>query len=157
MKSIVIRVCAFAAMAVLLSCFSSRPVAGSGTAAEGQGLGSFSITSKMLGDQTFTPGECTGGDRQFFLGADLEGQASPLVLRLVVDPLEGPAVRLFSADAQFDKSVVFHRSDCRVFHFSLDSTGWRINDDNDYSFTLQLECAREGETIRGTASSAHCH
>ena len=153
----IIRFLALASMALLLSCLSGRPIAESGAVAQGQDLGSFAISSKMFGDQTFAPKACTAGDRQLFLGADLEGQGSPLVLRLVVDPLEGPAVRLFSSDAQFDKSVVFHRSDCKVFHFSLDSTGWRINDYNDYSFTLQLECAKAGESIGGSASSTHCH
>jgi len=157
MKSLFFRSIAFSATVFLLSCFSSRPIAESGTGAEGQGLGSFSIASKMFGDQTFSPKECTAGDHQLFLGADLESEGSPLVLRLVVDPLEGPAVRLFSTDAQFDKSVVFRRADCKVFHFSLEGTGWRIDHYNDYSLTLQLECAKEGETISGSASSTHCH
>ncbi len=141
---------------LLMSCLSSRPL-GNVPSSESQGLGSFSVSSQVFGVQSFTPTVCTAGDRQFFLSSDLSSPDSSLVLRLVVDPLEGPAVRLFSSQTPFDKSVVFRRSDCRVFHFSLDSTGWRVNDVYDYRFTLQLECERQGESIVGSASSSHCH
>jgi len=65
-------------------------------------------------------------------------------------------VRVFSTEAPFDRSVVFRRSDCAVFHFSLDSTGWRVNDVEDYRVTLQLDCSRPGERVSGSASSSHC-
>lgn len=143
---------------LLLSCFSSHPISElRGLSSDGQPLGSFAVSSQALGDQTFTPTLCKAGARQFFLGADLTSEPPSLVLRLVVDPLEGPAVRLFRPEAQFDKTVVFHRSDCAVFHFSLDSTGWRINEIEDYTITLQLDCSRTGEKLSGTASSTHCH
>ena len=110
----------------------------------------------MLGDHLLAASECTAGDRQLFLGADFATWSSPLVVRLVVDPLDGPAVRVFSTDAQFDETVVFRRSDCQVFHFSLERTGWRINDVTDYRVTLQLDCSRPGESLKGSASSTHC-
>ncbi len=141
---------------LLMSCLASRPL-GSVPPSGSQGLGSFSVSSQVFSAQSFTPTVCTAGDRQLFLGSDLSSPNSSLVLRLVVDPLEGPAVRLFSSQTPFDKSIVFRRSDCRVFHFSLDSTGWRVNDINDYRLTLQLECDRQGESIVGSASSSHCH
>jgi len=148
----------FGAAALMMSCLSSRPVEGTGAGrAEEQPLGSFTLESGTFGDSTLAPTVCAAGDRQSFLGADLQTPGSPVVLRLVVDPIEGPAVRLYSTEAPFDKSVVFRRSDCSVFHFSLDSTGWRINDYEDYRLTLQLDCAREGEHITGNASSTHCH
>ncbi|HNX50282.1 MAG TPA: hypothetical protein PLS53_16510 [Thermoanaerobaculaceae bacterium] len=142
---------------LLTGCFSSRPIGGpEASAGNPSPLGSFTVSSRVLGDQVLTPSSCRAGDRQLFLGADFAGSTSPLVLRLVVDPLDGPAVRVFSTDAQFDKTVVFRRSDCQVFHFSLDSTGWRINDVYDYRVTLQLDCSREGESIKGEASATHC-
>lgn len=139
---------------LLTACFSSRPIGGP---AEGSPpLGSFTLGSQVLGDHTLAPSECTAGDHQLFLGADLSSASSPLVVRLVVDPLDGPAVRVFSSDAQFDRSVVFRRSECTVFHFSLERTGWRLNDVYDYRVTLQLDCSREGESLKGFASSTHC-
>jgi hypothetical protein len=152
-----------------------RPLAGAGLAAtlacatggpakkgpEGRGrtapMGSFAVAFRTLGDRMLEPTECAAGDRQSFLGVDLSTPESPLVIRLVVDPLEGPAVRLYSAEAMFDRSVAFRRSDFRTLHFSLESTGWCINDDEDYRLTLELDCDREGELIQGTASSPHCH
>ena len=142
---------------LLAGCLSSQPIGGSKASAENPpALGSFTVSSQVLGNQALTPSSCTAGDRQLFLGADFATPASTVVVRLVVDPLDGPAVRVFSTDAQFDRTVVFHRSDCQVFHFSLDSTGWRVNDVYDYRVTLQLDCSRDGESIKGEASATHC-
>jgi len=147
-----------AAAALLPGCLTSQPVAGTGTPAGTQAaLGSFAVASKTLGDAVVTPTACTGGDREQFLGADLTAAGSSLVVRLVVDPLEGPAVRVFASEAQFDRTVVFRRAECGVFHFSLDSTGWRVNDLNDYRLTLELDCSRPGESLKGSASATHCH
>jgi len=148
-----------AGVCLLSSCLSSRPVPGGtgATTSPGQALGSFTIASPALGQKTFAPTACSGGDRQFFLGADFSDPATGLVLRLVVDPLDGPAVRLFASDAEFDKSVVFRRSECSAFHFSLDSTGWRVNEVYDYRITLQLDCKRADDSIVGNLSSTHCH
>jgi len=152
------RLFVFPATALMLSCLSGRPVAASGEPSpEGRALGTFSITSQTFGNLTLTPAACASGGLQFFLGGDLSAPDTPVVLRLVVDPLDGPAVRLYSFEAPFDKTVVFRRSDCAVFHFSLDDTGWRVNDVHDYRLTLQVECARDGESLRGSASSTHCH
>jgi hypothetical protein len=144
---------------LLTGCLTGHPVAESASTAgsQSQVLGSFEVESPSLGKQTLTATGCTSGDRQFFLGGDFTAQNSELVLRLVVDPLEGPGVRLFSASAPFDNSVVFRRSECRVFHFSLDTTGWRVNGVYDYRLTVDFDCSRAGETIRGKASTTHCH
>lgn len=139
---------------LLAACFSGRPVGG--PTGGSPPLGSFAVTSQALGEHTLVPSGCTAGDRQVFLGADFSDATGPLVVRLVVDPLDGPAVRVFSTDAQFDETVVFRRSDCQVFHFSLERTGWRINDVTDYRVTLQLDCSRPGESLKGSASSTHC-
>ena len=142
---------------LFFSCLSGRAVSERDMQSSNeQALGSFSISSRIFGNNTFTPYSCDAGDRQFFLGGDFTDQSSSLVLRLVVDPLNGPAVLLFSPESPFEKSVVFHRSDCRVFHFSLDSTGWRVNDIGDYRLTLQLDCSRDGESLNGSASTTHC-
>lgn len=139
---------------LLTACFSSRPIGGP---AEGSPpLGSFAVISPTLGDRTLAPSECTAGDRQLFLGADFSSSTGPLVLRLVVDPIAGPAIRVFDAGAPFDRSVVFRRSDCRAFHFSIERTGWRINDVYDYRVTLELDCSREGESVSGQATATHC-
>ncbi len=139
---------------LLTGCFPTKAVL---PISDQQALGSFTVSSESLGQTMLMPSSCSAGDRQFFLGADLEDRRSGLVLRLVVNPLEGPAVRVFPNAVPFEKSVVFRRNDCKVFHFSLDPTGWRLNRIYDYSLTLQLDCTRDGESIQGNASVAHCH
>jgi hypothetical protein len=138
-----------------LSCLSTKPTAKPGGPESG---GSFTVSTRALGHLTIAPSSCVAGDRQLFLGADFPDETAGAVVRLVVDPLDGPAVRVFSSAAPFDKSTVFHRADCPVFHFSLDSTDWRINHVQDYQVSLELRCATaEGETIEGRVAVDHCH
>lgn len=81
-----------------------------------------------------------------------------MIIRLVVDPLDGPVARVFASAAPDEKTAVFRRSGCRVFHFTLDTTGWRINRVQDYRLTLDLDCANpEGDSITGRVSATHCH
>jgi len=147
-----------AGVALLSGCLASMPVGGSKTApGQPTALGSFAVASPTLGNAVLAPTACAAGDRELFLGAEFSTAGSDLVVRLVVDPLVGPAVRVYSSEAQFDRTVVFRRSECGVFHFSLDSTGWRVNEMNDYRLTLELDCTRPGESIKGSASATHCH
>ncbi len=138
------------------SCFSSKPTAVNPESATGS-LGSIAVSSARLGDLTVSPTLCMSGARQYFLGGDFVDEKGGAVVRLVVDPISGPAVKVFSADAPFDKSVAFRRDECSVFHFSLDSTGWRINRIDDYRLTLNVDCSRPGESVRGAVSATHCH
>jgi hypothetical protein len=152
------RLLLLASVPLLASCLSSKPIVEPGTTPAPSGaLGSFEVTSRELGSATFKPTSCTSGDRQFFLGADFHDPSSNLVLRLVVDPLQGPAVRLTAADAPFDRSVVFYRADCSVFEFSVQSTAFEINEVQDYRVTLHLECQGSHDSLSGNASSTHCH
>lgn len=152
------RLASLLVIAIVAGCASSHPVKPPIPPAQTvKPLGKFFVQSKLLGTRTLEPSVCTAGARQYFLGADLTDPGSDVVLRLVVDPVEGPAVRLFSSKAPFDESVVFHRSDCGVFHFSLGNTGWRVNDVRDFSVSLQLDCGREGERVTGSATAKHCH
>ena len=100
---------------------------------------------------------CVSGERQRFLGADFADEAAGYTVRLVIDPLSGPAVRVFSNAHPFDDSTVFRRPDCHVFHFALDSTGWRIDHYEDYKVSLELDCASDGVSLVGKAAAEHCH
>ena len=140
-------------------CLSARPIdPASGPTGEDQMLGSFALASERLGHVTVAPNTCTAGDRQFFLGGDFEDEKAGVIVRLVVDPLDGPAARVFAGAAPFEKTTVFRRPECRVFHFSLDATGWRINRVQDYRLTLELDCSNtNGDSLIGKASVTHCH
>jgi hypothetical protein len=140
--------------------FKGDPLPGTsaaGAATTGS-LGSFTLSSPLLGNATVTPTGCTSGDRLQFLGGDFSDPASGLVVRLVVDPLDGPVARVFDAAEPFRKSVVLRRSGCAAFHFSLEETGWKIDDVRDYRLSLDLDCSLgDGTSIRGSVSTSHCH
>ena len=144
---------------ILPGCFSSKAIVPDGVApgSATEALGSIEVSSSRLGRMTVVPTSCFAGARQLFLGADFADEKAGAVVRLVVDPVASPAVRVFSSEAPFDKSIVFHREECSAFHFTLDSTGWRINRIDDYRVTLDVDCSRDGESVRGRLSTTHCH
>ncbi len=147
-----------AAFALCTSCFSLAPApigAENGSAAAS--LGEIQVSSPALGAITVLPTDCVSGARQYFLGGDFVDAKSGVTVRLAIDPVASPAVRVFSSSAPFDKSVAFRRDECSVFHFSLDSTGWRVNHVDDYRITLKIDCAHGADSVRGTASATHCH
>jgi hypothetical protein len=142
-------------LVILSACVTSSPRAASDRAAAP--LGTFSLAGPTFGQQTLLPTRCSVGERQLFLGFDLQDEKSGLVARLVVDPITGPVVRVFKASAPFDSSVLFHRSECRAFHFSLDSTGWRINRIQQLGVSLELDCQLpSGDSIVGKALDGGC-
>ncbi len=142
---------------IAAGCFSLKPAPIGATKDTAATLGSIQVSSPRLGDVTVVPTDCTSGARQYFLGGDFSDAKSGMVVRLAVDPIGSPAIRVFSQSAPIDKSVVFRREECSVFHFSLDSTGWRVNHIDDYRITLNVDCARGNESVRGTASTTHCY
>ena len=143
-------------LVILSACStSSSPRAASDRAVAP--LGTFSLSGPTFGQQTLLPIRCSAGERQLFLGFDLHDEKAGIVARLVVDPATGPVVRVFKASAPFDQTVLFHRSECRVFHFSLDSTGWRINRIQQLGVSLELDCQLpSGDSIVGKALDGAC-
>jgi hypothetical protein len=120
-------------------------------------LGSFSLAGPTFGSRTLLPHGCSTGQRELFLGFDLRDEKAGTVVRLVVDPANGPVVRVFEAAAPFDKAVLFRRSECRVFQFSVDSTGWRINRIDQLQISLELDCELpSGDRIAGKARDPGC-
>jgi hypothetical protein len=146
---------------VLLSagCLSARPIGpATGSPGDGQALGAFALASDRLGRLTLSPSSCTAGDHQVFLGADFTDETAGFVVRVVVDPLEGPAARVFARATPMEQGAVFRRRDCRVFRLSLETTGWRIDHVRDYRIAIDLDCSNaDGDSIAGNASATHCH
>ena len=106
---------------------------------------------------TFAPAACIVGDHALFRGAALVDPESNLVARLVVDPSDGPALRVYDADEPFDRSVLFFRDECMVFTMELEETGTMVNNIVERRLELEVECENEdGATIRGSASVARC-
>ncbi len=157
-KAILAATVPVAAFALFTSCFSLAPAPVSAAdGAASAALGEIQVSSPGLGNVTVVPTDCASGARQYFLGGDFVDGRSGMTVRLAIDPIGSPAIRVFSQSAPFDKSVAFRREECSVFHFSLDSTGWRVNHVDDYRITLNVDCARGDESVRGTASTVHCN
>jgi hypothetical protein len=143
-------------VAILAGCATSSP-AGDGDRVAVAPLGSLALSGPTFGHQTLRPTACVAGEREYFLGFDLHDASAGVVARLIIDPATGPVVRVFAASAPFDKTVLFHRSDCRVLHFSLESTGWRVNRIQQLDVSLDLDCRLpSGEGIVGKASDSSC-
>ncbi len=143
-----------------LGCFSTRPPAatGEGGGVSGPPLGEFTVTSPGGARGTVTPTACLAGDRELFLGADLVDERSGLVVRLVVDPLEGPILRVFDRAAPFERTVLLFREECESFELSFDETGWEINEIPVRRLELAIDCAsEEGAAIAGRATAEHCN
>ena len=155
------RIAALIALAGLSSgCFSTLPLDATDSHrpdAAQHSLGSVSLHSERLGQATIAPTACQAGDRAFFLGGDFIDEHAGLDVRFVLDPLEGPALRIFARDAPVEKSTVFHRGDCHVMKYSFTPTNWRINDVFDYRISVAFECAKAGDAASGELSAAHCH
>lgn len=152
------RIAAIALSLIAAACFPLKPapVGGASDAATAT-LGTIHVSSPRIGEATIVPTGCTSGARQYFLGGDFIDAKSGMAVRLAVDPIGSPAIKVFPLSDPFNKSVTFRREECSVFHFSLDSTGWRVNHIDDYRITLNVDCARDGESVRGTASTTHCY
>lgn len=143
----------------LSGCLASATGMEPGTASADTGtrLGSFQVASLGAPPGTIAPASCIVGDHQLFLGADLHDPDTNLVVRLVIDPLDGPALRVYDADEPFDRSVLFFRDECTTFTMELDETGSMVNNIVERSLELEVECENEdGATIRGSVSAARC-
>jgi len=142
-------------------CAPRQPAASDGptpAAAEHASLGDLRITPGGSGPLTLSPSVCKAGARELFYGADFEDPASGLVVRLAVDPLSGPALRVFPRTAPLEKNLLFRRSECRAFRYSLDATGWRVGTTQDYRVSLDVDCTNaSGDSISGRVSADHCH
>lgn len=143
--------------AALVAACATSPADGNGGRAAGAPLGSLTLSGPTFGHEALLPTVCVSGERQFFLGFDLHDESAGIVTRLLVDPGTGPVIRVFAASAPFDKTVLFHRPECRVFHFSLDTTGWIVDRIEQLKVSLDIDCQLpSGESIVGKASDPGC-
>jgi hypothetical protein len=110
------------------------------------------------GKQELYANNCHSGGALGFRGADIfdDRTKEVLVLRLVIDPLEGPAVRLFK-DSETGPSVVLRKSDCRTFAYELEGTGSLVNFVPEVRVSLQLDCrGSKGDSVVGNVELPAC-
>ena len=122
-----------------------------------QPAGKVEYTTADGEEAELTPVRCASGQPESFHGADFvdaEGKS----VRLVVDPMGGATLRVFSLSDALEPGLVFQRSDCERFTLDLERTGWEINDVYDFSVRVDFACRNaDGASASGTLESAHCH
>jgi hypothetical protein len=122
-------------------------------------------TSGALQGATFSIGAeryhvdvCRSGDLEYFLGVDLEDQARGAVVRLFIDPMYGPRLRVIHGTGESREIAILGRSQCRELEADLRTTGWRVNTVRDFSGSLDAECKSDaGHDVSVHVRFEHCH
>ena len=145
---------AVAVCAGLLAGCSGLRVAKPEPGGRNEGL---AVTGPTLGVRGVHPDQCFAGARQLFWGADLVDEGSDSVVRFVIDPVDGPLVRLFRGSDPYGPSIVLRRADCRVFKFDFQPTGSWINGINLVRIALTLSCKNAaGDAVVGQVAAGEC-
>ncbi|HWM93606.1 MAG TPA: hypothetical protein VN493_22810 [Thermoanaerobaculia bacterium] len=108
------------------------------------------------------PDACLSGEHEQFFGFILVSEGSdgsPVVLRAVVDPLDGPGLRVVvAAGLQGTAGMVFRPDMCERLELVVEPTGWRVNDFQDLSGRLDVSCRKaDGGSVKGSVEVRHCH
>ncbi len=102
------------------------------------------------------PDACLSGEHEQFFGFILGSEGSPIVLRAVADPLDGPGFRVVGVTDT--AGMVFRPDMCERLDLVVDPTGWRVNDFQDLSGRLDVSCrTADGGSIEGSVDIRHCH
>ncbi len=105
------------------------------------------------------PGACLSGEHEQFFGFILVSEGpdgSPVVLRAVVDPLDGPGLRFVGLPGT--AGMVFRPEMCERLELVVEPTGWRVNDFQDLSGRLDVSCrTADGGSVEGSVEVRHCH
>ncbi|MES1242740.1 MAG: hypothetical protein ABUT39_14080 [Acidobacteriota bacterium] len=104
----------------------------------------------------WTPAACQTGEIEQFFGFIL-GSDSPIALRAVLDPLDGPGVRITGVEGTPPHSFVLRPADCRVLDLRLQATDWRINEMRDLNGSLDVSCNLGDLSVEGSVEVSHCH
>ena len=108
--------------------------------------------------QEYQLGVCRSGDREYFLGVDLEDETNHAFLRLLVDPMDGPRVRVAYGSGNARRNVILGPSSCRQLDARIQPSGWRVNRVRDFSGSLDAECTTDtGLDVQAHISFTHCH
>lgn len=99
---------------------------------------------------------CLSGEYEQFFGFILRSNGSPVVLRAMIDPLDGPGLRIIGLEGA--AGVVFRPFQCERLELTVEPTGWRVNDIQDLSGSLDVSCAMaDSGSIEGSVEVRHCH
>lgn len=116
------------------------------------------IAGPTLGSRELRTNKCVSGGRFSFRGADIfdETTKEVFVLRLALEPIEGPAVRIF-VDSELGKSIILRRKDCKAFEYELESTGKSVNFVTEMRVAVRLDChTKAGDFVVGKVELPAC-
>jgi len=115
------------------------------------------ISGPTLGARELRPDACYSGEHFVFLGAQVVDSKSKTEARLVIDPIEGPVVRIFESEHGDAASIVLRRKNCTVFETGLERTGSWTNGINEVALELRLDCRTwHGDVVRGVMAQKSC-
>ncbi len=142
---------------VTLTSLLALALAGCAAAVRPSGPQTLAVSGPTLGRYELKPSLCIAGQHDVFWGADLVEESTGAIARLVVDPITGPAVRVFKADDPFGPSILLRRTDCKTFEPQLQRTGSWINGIDVVKVALDLDCTTlAGDRVVGKLSADEC-
>ena len=116
--------------------------------------GELSIRAPQGEPFSWKPDACLSGEHEQFFGFILGGAGSDVVLRAVLDPLDGPGLRLITPEG----TAVFRPHLCERLELDVAPTGWRVNDMQDLNGRLDVSCTTpDGGSVEGSVEVRHCH
>jgi len=124
------------------------------------GSASTSIEEARLsvGDRHYQLDSCSSGDLEYFLGVDLADQKGGALVRLVIDPIDGPRLAFVFREDGAGRRLVFRRDQCSQLEAAARYTGWQVNTVRDVSGFVDAECrSDEGQAVGLHVRFSHCH
>lgn len=122
-----------------------------------EALNAVAISGPTLGAGELQPTSCASGDQWVFFGAQAVDERSGLGLRLVIDPIEGPVVRVFRTADDGERSIVLRRRDCSRFEYDFGRTGNSFNFVQEVKFSVDLDCkSKAGDFVVGNLAQEAC-
>lgn len=107
---------------------------------------------------TWKPDVCQTGEIEQFFGFLFAASGSPVVLRAVLDPLDGPGLRITGLEGTPPYGLVARPADCRTLDLRVQPTRWWVNEMRDVSGSLDVSCTLEsGVSLEGSVEVSHCH
>jgi hypothetical protein len=128
------------------------------TGRSGTGVPAVENAMLKVGDQQFRFDACNSGDLEHFLGVDLIDRQGGAIVRVAIDPIDGPRVRIVYGAVGSRQRVDLAPGRCRQFDADARATNWIVNDVRDVSGFVDVECAADpGPAISLHVRFSHCH
>ncbi|HET7062655.1 MAG TPA: hypothetical protein VFI49_00170 [Rudaea sp.] len=109
-------------------------------------------------EQHWTPDRCSSGDIARFVGFDFLSTHDEGHLRVVLEPIDGPAVRWTYVAGSTQDRTVLRRADCARLDVDVQPTAWEVNDVREFAGYVDLQCDLPGGLhIEGRIAVDHCH